>query len=86
MELTRKIESLPEWNDCLFFVFLHLKLSEEITWSWWWVSAPIWVGFILKLISAFASKKKEETKPKPKWEERFAQMQEEHRKRKEGSA
>lgn len=25
----------------LFLVFLVLKLTGFITWSWWWVSAPI---------------------------------------------
>lgn len=27
----------------LFIVFLVLKLTHLIDWSWWWVSAPIWV-------------------------------------------
>lgn len=35
----------------LFLVFLTLKLTDVIDWSWWWVTAPIWapisvVGFI----------------------------------------
>ena len=25
----------------LFIVFLILKLTETITWSWWWVTAPL---------------------------------------------
>lgn len=27
----------------LFIVFLVLKLCEVITWSWWWVTAPLWI-------------------------------------------
>ena len=27
----------------LFIVFLVLKLTKVITWSWWWVTAPIWM-------------------------------------------
>lgn len=27
----------------LFLVFLVLKLTNVITWSWWWVTAPLWV-------------------------------------------
>lgn len=27
----------------LFIVFLILKLTETITWSWWWVTAPLWI-------------------------------------------
>ena len=28
--------------DLLFLVFLVLKLTNVITWSWWWVTAPLW--------------------------------------------
>lgn len=27
----------------LFIVFLILKLTETIDWSWWWVTAPLWI-------------------------------------------
>lgn len=27
----------------LFVVFLILKLCEVIDWSWWWVTAPLWI-------------------------------------------
>lgn len=47
----------------LFLIFLVLKLIGTITWSWWWVCAPIWipialiviillVGFIVGLIAS----------------------------------
>lgn len=43
----------------LFVVFLVLKLTGNINWSWWWVTAPLWipvilVGVVLLLISLFA--------------------------------
>jgi hypothetical protein len=28
--------------NLLFLVFLVLKLTKVINWSWWWVTAPIW--------------------------------------------
>jgi hypothetical protein len=31
----------------LFLVFLVLKLIGFITWSWWWVTAPLWGGMVL---------------------------------------
>ena len=33
----------------LFLIFLVLKLTETIDWSWWWVTAPLWIpaGLIL---------------------------------------
>lgn len=27
----------------LFIVFLVLKLVNVIDWSWWWVTAPLWI-------------------------------------------
>ena len=27
----------------LFLVFLVLKLTNVISWSWWWVTAPLWI-------------------------------------------
>lgn len=33
----------------LFIIFLILKLTHTINWSWWWVTAPLWipVAFIM---------------------------------------
>lgn len=31
----------------LFLVFLVLKLTAVIDWSWWWVTAPLWGGALL---------------------------------------
>jgi len=28
-----------------FFVFLVLKLLGKVIWSWWWVTAPLWLSF-----------------------------------------
>lgn len=47
----------------LFVVFLVLKLTHVIDWSWWWVTAPLWIPLaiaivlliILGLISYFES-------------------------------
>jgi len=34
----------------IFIVFLVLKLTGVITWSWWWVTAPLWAGFGLGVL------------------------------------
>lgn len=31
----------------LFLVFLILKLTSVISWSWLWVTAPLWGGLAL---------------------------------------
>jgi hypothetical protein len=34
----------------LFIVFLILKLTETIDWSWWWVTAPLWIPVALVVV------------------------------------
>ena len=29
----------------LAIVFIILKLTGHITWSWWWVLSPLWISF-----------------------------------------
>lgn len=33
----------------LFVVFLILKLTGHIDWSWWWVTSPLWIPFAIVL-------------------------------------
>jgi hypothetical protein len=38
-----------------FVVFLVLKLTGYIAWSWWWVTAPLWgavAGFLVFVLLA----------------------------------
>jgi hypothetical protein len=34
----------------LFIVFLVLKLTSVIAWSWWWITAPLWGSAIALII------------------------------------
>lgn len=36
-------------SSMLFIVFLILKLTGAITWSWWWVTCPLWGGLVIIL-------------------------------------
>jgi hypothetical protein len=27
----------------LFLIFMTLKLTGDIDWSWWWITAPLWI-------------------------------------------
>lgn len=40
----------------LGIVFITLKLTGFIDWSWWWVTAPLWGGlaFVLAFFVIFA--------------------------------
>lgn len=46
----------------LFVVFLILKLTKVIAWSWWWVTSPLWlpvaIGVIIVIVCVAAIGKK----------------------------
>jgi ABC-type antimicrobial peptide transport system permease subunit len=35
------------FGTVLFLVFLVLKLTDNIDWSWWWVISPLWIPIAL---------------------------------------
>ncbi len=35
----------------LFLIFLVLKLTKVITWSWWWVFSPLWISLGVALVA-----------------------------------
>lgn len=37
------------FTGALTILFIGLKLSNVINWSWWWVLAPIWISLLLVL-------------------------------------
>lgn len=39
-------------STVLFFIFLVLKLTNQINWSWWWVTVPLWGGYAIIIIYA----------------------------------
>ena len=42
------------WVSLLvFLIFLVLKLTKVIDWSWWWVTSPLWIGFAVIFLSLF---------------------------------
>jgi hypothetical protein len=36
-------------STVLVIVFVILKLSNNIDWSWWWVFSPYWIPIVLVL-------------------------------------
>lgn len=34
----------------MFLVFLVLKLTSVISWSWWWITAPLWAPALVGLL------------------------------------
>lgn len=39
------------FGTVLFLVFLVLKLTGNIDWSWWWVTSPLWIPLALGVIA-----------------------------------
>lgn len=38
------------FNSILFLIFLTLKLTNHIDWSWWWVFSPLWIPLVITLM------------------------------------
>ncbi len=34
----------------LTLIFVVLKLTKVISWSWWWVLAPLWIDLIIAVL------------------------------------
>jgi hypothetical protein len=34
----------------LFLIFLVLKLTDNIDWSWWWVTSPLWLPAVFVIV------------------------------------
>lgn len=38
--------------EVVLVVLVVLKLAGELTWSWWWVLAPLWAPAVVGLLAA----------------------------------
>ncbi len=38
------------FGGLLTILFIGLKLTHNIDWSWWWVLCPLWIGFLLVIV------------------------------------
>lgn len=36
----------------ILVIFIILKLTHIVSWSWWWVISPIWLPFIIIFVPA----------------------------------
>jgi hypothetical protein len=47
--MTKTNTANANFSMYLFLLFLGLKLAEIIDWSWWWVTAPLWIPAMIVL-------------------------------------
>lgn len=45
-----KLYSNLRFLNLLTLLFIGLKLTNYISWSWWYILAPSWVPFIIAVI------------------------------------
>jgi hypothetical protein len=50
MSETKTSNSGIGFTGLLTIVFIALKLTKVINWSWWWVISPIWISLAILLI------------------------------------
>jgi hypothetical protein len=46
------LEPIRNILENILVVFVILKLTNLINWSWLWILSPIWVGFFIGLFKA----------------------------------
>jgi hypothetical protein len=56
MEKQQATSSGISLSTVLFLIFLVLKLAgigQVATWSWWWVTSPLWIPLVLVVAILF---------------------------------
>jgi len=38
------------FSGMLTVLFIGLKLTDNIEWSWWWVLSPVWISILIVLL------------------------------------
>lgn len=38
------------WAMVLTVLFIILKLTDRIDWTWWWVLCPLWISISLSVV------------------------------------
>ena len=47
---TRTLTLSTPWATIITIIFVILKLTGSIAWSWWWVFSPLWI--VLSIVIA----------------------------------
>jgi hypothetical protein len=50
-----QVDGPLDLTDALGLMFVYLKLTVQIGWSWWWVTAPFWIKLIMLSIVSIIS-------------------------------
>ena len=50
MSNTTKVQGSFPFLSILCLIFITLKLTGYIAWSWWWVLAPVWIPISIIIV------------------------------------
>ena len=53
IDVTYKNGCFEYFSVALTIVFVTLKLTNHIDWSWWWVLSPLWINLGLIFLAIF---------------------------------
>jgi hypothetical protein len=48
----RKLNPIAKFLGLLTILFVTLKVTKIISWSWWWIFSPLWTPIALIIIAA----------------------------------
>jgi hypothetical protein len=52
MSKTQSVSVNFPFLGILTLIFITLKLTGHIAWSWWWVLSPLWIPVVIVLLIA----------------------------------
>jgi len=47
---TRTLTLSAPWATIITIIFVILKLTGSIAWSWWWVFSPLWIVIAIVIL------------------------------------
>ena len=48
--IKRKETVCGRFGELLAVMFIALKLTHQIDWSWWWILSPLWGAVVLAVV------------------------------------
>jgi hypothetical protein len=53
MNKTKRVEYLAHLVIWSFLLFVVLKLTDVLDWSWWWITSPLWIAVLINVFAVF---------------------------------
>ena len=50
MKTTKSVKKSYSLSTPIFLVFLILKLTGIVNWSWLWITSPLWIPLVMMIL------------------------------------